>query len=409
MKPKVLLLEHIHPAAEELFRQNGFSEVKTLSKALQDEELIVALKEVDLLGIRSGTTLSKEVLEASSHLLAVGCYCIGTDQVDLGQALKQGIPVFNDPHSSTRSVAELVLGLSIALLRDICNKNAAAHAGIWKKSVDGAHEIRGKVLGIVGYGNIGSQVSILAEALGMQVFYYDIETKQALGNAKSLNTLAELLQKADIVTLHVPETPLTYHLIGHETLKHFKKSAFLINTSRGSVVDAEALADGLKTGVLQGAAIDVFASEPPSKSHQFKNPLQALENAILTPHIGGATEEGQEKIALAVTRKLIQFIDYGSTLGNVTLPLLSLPPHGGAHRILHLHRNVPGMLSQINALFANENVNIVGQYLNTNPEVGYVVLDVAEPTPPLEALRAIKGTIKVIDATTNKVLLGNWR
>lgn len=399
-KIKVVLLENIHPRAVEIFHDEGFTNLEHLGSALKDEELISKIKDAHLVGIRSGTHITKDVLSHCNKLLSIGCFCIGTNQVDLQESLLKGIPVFNDPHSNSRSVAELVIGLCVVLMRDLFTKNAAAHAGLWKKKAEGSHELRGKVLGIVGYGRIGSQLSVLAESMGMQVVYYDIEQKLSLGNAKPLPSLEELLGMSDVVTLHVPETNLTRNMMNRERLGLLKKTAFLINTSRGKVVDLEALADILDKKAFRGAAIDVFSSEPADNTVPFKNPLQKLENVILTPHIGGATEEAQENIALAVSQKLIHFVNRGSTEGSVNFPALSLSPNEETHRILHIHENRPGMLSQINKIFADRGINILSQYLKTNQDVGYVVFDVEiqnqEDTDTLiDALKQIKGTIRV--------------
>jgi D-3-phosphoglycerate dehydrogenase len=395
-KIKILLLENIHDEAVEVFKAEDYNSLELVKGALFEDELIEKAKNVHLLGIRSGTQITKKVIDSCPKLLAIGCFCIGTNQVDLKAAMFKGIPVFNDPISNTRSVAELVVGLSIALMRDLFTKSAAAHAGQWKKVSHGAHEIRGKTLGIIGYGRIGMQVSVLAEAMGMKVFYYDVESKLPLGNAKPAPSLDELLKISDIVTLHVPESPLSNGLITKEKLALMKKTGYLINTSRGKVVDNHALAAALKNKTIKGAALDVFHTEPLNNALPFESPLQGLENVILTPHIGGATEEAQENIALAVSQKLIHFVDRGSTEGVANFPALSLQPNEGTHRILHIHNNVPGMLSQINALFAEKGINIIGQYLKTLPEIGYVVFDVNEQTTSrvLEDLKAIKGTIK---------------
>jgi len=396
-KIKVVLFENIHENAAELFRTDGYTNLEVLKSALAGEELIEKIHDAYIVGIRSGTHISKEVLQKCTKLKVLGCYCIGTNQVDINEAMLQGIPVFNDPHSNTRSVAELVIGLCIVLMRDLFNKNAAAHAGQWKKISAGAHEIRGKTIGIVGYGRIGSQISILAEALGMHVFYYDIEQKLSLGNVKAVAKLEELLGLADIVTLHVPETKQTRNLIGLEQLKAMKPSAYLINTSRGQVVDPDALAEALKSKQIRGAAIDVFRKEPEDNKTPFKSPLQGLENIILTPHIGGATEEAQENIAQAVSQKLIYFINRGNTEGAVNFPNLALSPIENVHRILHIHRNVPGMLSQINKIFADRHINILGQYLRTTQEIGYVVFDIEKSYKDhiIDALKHIEGTISV--------------
>lgn len=395
-KIKVVLLENIHPRAAEIFQHDGFTHVDCLTSALNGQELISKIHDAHVVGIRSGTHITQEVLSHCSKLLTIGCFCIGTNQVDQHTALLNGIAVFNDPHSNSRSVAELVICLAIALYRDLFNKNASAHTGKWNKVSAGAHEIRGKTLGIVGYGRIGSQVSILAEAMGMQVFYYDVEQRLSLGNVKPLKSLEEILAISDIVTLHVPETPLTRNMMNEKRLALMKKGAFLINTSRGKVVDNIALAKVLRNNGIAGAAVDVFQEEPADSTIPFVNPLQGLKNVVLTPHIGGATEEAQENIALAVSHKLIHFINRGSTEGSTNFPALSLSANENSHRILHVHQNVPGMLSQINRIFADRGINILTQYLKTNEEVGYVVFDIEKTsaTGLVDELKRIKGTIR---------------
>jgi D-3-phosphoglycerate dehydrogenase len=395
-KIKIVLLENIHSNAAKIYQDHGFTNVHCYGKAMSTEELIETVHDARVLGIRSGTHIGKEVLDHCKKLLAIGCYCIGTNQVKLQDAMMQGIPVFNDPHSNTRSVAEMVIGLCIVLMRDLFSKNAAAHLGEWRKISVGSHEIRGKRLGIIGYGRIGSQVSIMAEGLGMQVSYYDIEQKLALGNAKSVSSLEELLKTSDIVTLHVPETTQTHNLMNRERLNLLRKEAILINTSRGKVVDNEVLAELLRSGQIKAAAVDVFPKEPSGSHESFQNPLKGLTNVILTPHIGGATEEAQENISVAVTQKLISFVNRGVTEGATNFPMIALPPHDGANRILHIHENIPGMLSQINKIFADRNLNILSQYLQTNQEIGYVVFDI-EKNPHIgleQDLKRIKGTIR---------------
>lgn len=395
-KIKVVLLENIHPKAIQIFQDEGFTNIEYLKASLKLPEIYEHVHNAHILGIRSGTHIDKEILNHCSKLLAIGCYCIGTDQVDLHEAMLHGIPVFNDPHSNTRSVAEMIIGLCIVLLRDLFNKNIAAHGGKWKKVSEGVHEMRGKILGIVGYGHIGSQVSILAESMGMQVFYYDIEPKQSIGNAKRLSTLEELLAISDIVTLHIPETPATQNIMNQDRLKRMKKSAYLINTSRGNILDVEALAAMLRDKSIRGAAIDVFPNEPLNNAVSFKSPLQNLDNVILTPHIGGATEEAQESIALSVSQKLIYFINRGSSEGATNFPGLSLLPNENTHRILHVHQNIPGMLSQINKIFADRGINILAQYLKTTHEIGYVVFDIEKQYTNhlIEVLKSIPGTIR---------------
>lgn len=396
-KIKIILFENIHPKAAKIFQDEGFTNIENLSSSLKGEELIEKIKDAHMIGIRSATHIRKEILNHCPKLLAIGCYCIGTNQVDLHNSMIKGIPVFNDPHSNTRSVAELVIGLCIVLLRDLFNKNAAAHAGKWKKTTKDAHEIRGKTLGIIGYGRIGSQLSILAEAMGMQVCYYDVEQKLSMGNVRAVSTLEELLSISDVVSLHVPETASTHNMINRERLGIMKKSAYLINTSRGKVVDLDALTEVLKLKTIRGAAIDVFHSEPNDDKMVFESTLQKLDNVILTPHIGGATEEAQENIGLAVTQKLIYFVQRGSTEGAVNFPALSLPVNENSHRILHIHENIPGILSHINKLFADRNINILAQYLKTTHEVGYVVFDIEKQYTShlMEELQNIKGAIRV--------------
>jgi len=364
---------------------------------MTEEQLIDEIKDVHILGIRSKTQVTKKILEAAKKLQAIGCFCIGVNQVDLKEATKNGIVVFNAPYSNTRSVAELVIGAAIMLIRRIPDKNKAAHEGIWMKDAKGSYELRGKTLGIIGYGNIGSQVSVLAEALGMKVFFYDVETKLPLGNAEDAKSLKELLSRADVVTLHVPETAQTKNLISKTNLKHFKKGAILINYARGEVVDLEALRKEILEGNISGAAVDVYPWEPEKNGDHFQTPLQDLPNVILTPHIGGSTEEAQQNIGEDVSIKLFNYLEKGITFGSHTVPALALPPQEGSHRILHIHNNVPGVLSAINTQLSKHNINIVGQYLKTNDEIGYVVLDVDKKlsSQALHLLKEVKATIKV--------------
>lgn len=393
---KIVLLENIHPKAQELFQAEGFTNLEVIPSALKGQELIEKTKDANIICIRSRTHIGKEVLSQCQNLHAIGCFCIGTNQVDLQDAMLRGIPVFNDPHSNTRSVAELVIGLCIVLLRDLFHKNADAHMGKWKKITEGTYEIRGKTLGIVGYGRIGSQLSILAEAMGMNVCYYDVEQRLSIGTVRAVSTLEELLSISDIVSLHVPETPMTKNMINRERLSLMKKSAYLINTSRGKVVDLDVLAEFLKAKTIKGAAIDVFHHEPEDSKTPFVSILQKLDNVILTPHIAGATEEAQEKIALSVTQKLVYYVSRGSTEGAANFPSLSLPINENSHRILHIHENIPGMLSSINKIFADRKINILAQYLKTIHEIGYVVFDVEKQ--PVEALvqelSNLKGSIR---------------
>jgi D-3-phosphoglycerate dehydrogenase len=396
-KIKILFLENISDKAVQKFKEYGYTNVAKLGGALNEDELIKAVKDVHILGIRSKTQITKKVLDHATKLQAIGCFCIGTNQVNLNEATKQGISVFNAPYSNTRSVAELVIGLSIMLIRRIPDKNTAAHNGIWNKEAKGSFEMRGKTLGIIGYGSIGSQLSVMAESLGMKVTFYDTETKLPLGNAIACVTIKDLVAGSDIISLHVPETSQTKNLINKSNLKFFKQGAILINYARGEVVDLEALAKSLKEGQLSGAAIDVFPVEPEKNGDAFTSPLQRLSNVILTPHIGGSTEEAQENIGDDVSTKLFQYLEKGITNGSVTLPAIGLPPVEGAHRILHIHNNVPGVLSAINTELSKHHINIVGQYLKTNDDIGYVVLDVDKKLSKQAAalLRNVKETIKV--------------
>ena len=393
----ILFLENISDKAVEHFKRNGYANVRRLNSALSEQELIKEIKDVHLLGIRSKTHVSAKVLEAASKLQAIGCFCIGVNQVDLKAATKAGIVVFNAPYSNTRSVAELVIGASIMLIRRIIDKNKAAHEGTWMKEAKGSYELRGKTLGIIGYGNIGSQVSVLAEGLGMKVMFYDTETKLPLGNAVAARNMKELLANSDIISLHVPETGQTKNLINKTSLKYFKKGSILINYARGEVVDLKALAAALQDGSISGAAIDVYPWEPEKNGDRFETPLQGLSNVILTPHIGGSTEEAQQNIGEDVSVKLFQYLERGITNGSHTVPAIGLPPVENAHRILHIHHNVPGVLSAINTALSKHNINILGQYLKTNEEIGYVVLDVDKKLSKqaVELLKEVKATIKV--------------
>ena len=396
-KINILFLENISEKAVQQFKQNGYANVKKIAGALSEEELIKEIKDVHLIGIRSKTQITPKVLAAAKKLQAIGCFCIGVNQVDIKAASKKGVVVFNAPYSNTRSVAELVIGISTMLIRRISDKNMAAHNGIWMKEAKGSFELRGKTLGLVGYGNIGSQVSVLAEAIGMKVMFHDTETKLALGNAVPAKNLKELLGASDIVSLHVPETPQTKNLINKTNLKYFKKGALLLNYARGEVVDLKALAEAIKDGLIGGAGIDVFPVEPEKNGDAFSTPLQGLPNVILTPHIGGSTEEAQQNIGEDVSIKLFQYLERGITNGSHSVPSIALPPVEGAHRILHMHNNVPGVLSAINTALSKNNINIVGQYLKTNEEIGYVVLDVDTKLSKraLELLKEVKETIKV--------------
>ncbi len=396
-KINILFLENISEKAVQQFKQNGYANVKKIAGALSEDELIKEIKDVHLIGIRSKTQITPKVLAAAKKLQAIGCFCIGVNQVDIKAASKKGVVVFNAPYSNTRSVAELVIGISLMLIRRISDKNMAAHNGTWMKEAKGSFELRGKTLGIIGYGNIGSQVSVLAEAIGIKVMFYDTETKLPLGNAVSAKNLKELLGASDIVSLHVPETPQTKNLINKTNLKYFKKGALLLNYARGEVVDLKALAEAIKDGHIGGAGIDVFPVEPEKNGDAFSTPLQGLPNVILTPHIGGSTEEAQQNIGEDVSIKLFQYLERGITNGSHSVPSIALPPVEGAHRILHMHNNVPGVLSAINTALSKNNINIVGQYLKTNEEIGYVVLDVDTKLSKraLELLKEVKDTIKV--------------
>ncbi len=396
-KIRILFLENISEAAVKKFRGFGYSNVERINKALTEEELIGEIKDVHILGIRSKTQITKNILDAAKKLQAIGCFCIGVNQVDLKAATKNGVVVFNAPYSNTRSVAELVIGLSIMLIRRIPDKNKAAHEGIWMKDAKNSFELRGKTLGIIGYGNIGSQVSILAEAMGLKVIFYDVETKLPLGNAEDAKSLKELLGRADIVTIHIPETSQSKNLINKNNLKFFKKGAILVNYARGEVVELEALRKAILDEQLGGAAIDVFPNEPEKNGDRFQNPLQDLPNVILTPHIGGSTEEAQQNIGEDVSSKLFNYLEKGITFGSHTVPALALPPQEGAHRILHIHNNVPGVLSEINTQLSKYKINIVSQYLKTNDVIGYVVLDVDKQlsSKAFQLLKEVKETIKV--------------
>ena len=395
---KVLLLEGVHQNAVEVFSASGYSSVKSLPKSLAGDALKAALKDVHFLGIRSRTDLTEEMLAAAPKLAAIGCFCIGTNQVDLAAAAKRGIPVFNAPYSNTRSVAELVIGEAIMLLRGIPDKNALVHRGGWSKSAEGSVEVRGKTLGLVGYGHIGTQVGILAEHLGMRVLFYDIQGKLPLGNARPVQKLSQLLAESDVVSLHVPETPATKNMIGRAQLAHMKKGAHLINAARGTVVDIDALAEALEKKHLAGAAIDVFPVEPKGNDEEFLSPLRKFDNVLLTPHIGGSTIEAQAGIGTEVAEKLVRYSDNGSTVTAVNFPEVTLPEHAGTGkcRLLHVHRNVPGVLAHINEKFGRRGVNISAQYLHTNEHFGYCVMDVdaSASEVAIDELQTVTGTIR---------------
>src|SRR3984885_12626867 len=397
-KGKVLLLEGVNDSAVELFLNSKYLSVERLPKALEGNALREAIKGIDLLGIRSRTQLTGDIFSDAGRLITVGCFSVGTNQVDLDAARKRGIPVFNAPFSNTRSVAELVIGEIVMLLRRIFPRSAAAHEGGWDKSATDSHEVRGRTLGIVGYGNIGSQLSMLAEAMGMRVVYYDHTDRLRHGNTEPVETLQELLAESDIVSLHVPETPATAGMIGAAELRLMKPGSYLINNSRGTVVDLDALAKSLRDGHLAGPAFDVFPVEPSSNADRFQSPLQGLQNVILTPHIGGSTEEAQERIGREVARKMLDYFSTGSTMGAVNFPQVQLQARTTGARFSHVHRNVPGMLRRLNEIFVQRDINIIAQHLETDREVGYVVLD-ADLTGHdshvlLDDIRALDGTIR---------------
>ena len=395
-KIKFLLLEGIHPSAVDVLRTAGYTQIDSVQGALPDDELKRRIADAHFVGIRSRTQLTADVFAHASKLAAVGCFCIGTNQVDLQAARERGIAVFNAPFSNTRSVAELVLAEAILLLRGVPEKSAVAHRGGWLKSADNAFEIRGKTLGIVGYGSIGTQLSVLAEALGMHVVFFDVITKLPLGNARQLPRLHDLLAQSDVVSLHVPETQATQWMIGAAEIAAMKTGSVFINASRGSVVEIEPLADALRQRKLLGAAVDVFPVEPRSNKDVFESPLRGLDNVILTPHVGGSTVEAQENIGVEVAQKLVKYSDNGTSTSSVNFPEVALPAHPGKHRVLHIHRNVPGVLSEINRVFSDNHINIASQYLQTNDAIGYVVIDVdaANSDMALAKLADVPGTIR---------------
>lgn len=396
-KIKFLLLEGVDPSSVDVLKNAGYNNVEYVKKALDGDELLERIANVHFLGIRSRTMLTADVLAHAKKLVAVGCFCIGTNQVDLESAAKLGIPVFNAPFSNTRSVAELVTGEYLQLLRDVPARNALLHRGGWKKAASGCYEARGKTLGIVGYGHIGTQVGIIAESLGLKVVFYDIENKLSLGNAKQVGTLDELFAQADIVTMHVPETDLTKGMINAEALAKMKKGVFFVNASRGTVVDIPALAEALRSGQVAGAAVDVFPKEPAANGEEFVSELREFDNVILTPHIGASTEEAQRNIGIEVAQKLALYSDNGTTLTAVNFPEVSLPQkREGVSRLLHVHLNVPGIMRQINEIFAAQDINVAAQYLQTTADVGYVVMDIHSDKPEqlVPLLKEIKGTLK---------------
>jgi D-3-phosphoglycerate dehydrogenase len=395
-KIKFLLLEGIHPSALELLRAAGYSQIESLTGALEGKELQAKIADAHFVGIRSRTQLTAEVLAHAHKLAAIGCFCIGTNQVDLNAARERGIAVFNAPFSNTRSVAELVLAEAILLLRGVPEKSAVAHRGGWLKSADNAFEIRGKTLGIIGYGSIGTQLSVLAEGLGMHVVFFDVVTKLPLGNARQVAKLHDLLAQADVVSLHVPETAATQWMISAAEIAAMKPGSVLINASRGTVVEIEPLAEALRVGKLLGAAIDVFPVEPRSNKEMFESPLRGLDNVILTPHVGGSTMEAQANIGIEVAEKLVKYSDNGTSTSSVNFPEVALPAHPGKHRLLHIHRNVPGVLAEINRVFAASQINIASQFLQTNEAIGYVVIDIdaAYSDLALAKLAEVPGTIR---------------
>lgn len=395
-KIRFLLLEGVHQSAVDTLKKAGYTNIEYLKTSLAQDELIEKIADAHFVGIRSRTQLTAEVFEAANKLIAVGCFCIGTNQVDLKAATAKGVAVFNAPYSNTRSVAELVLAEAILLLRGVAEKNAKAHRGEWLKSAANSYEIRGKTLGIIGYGSIGSQLSVLAESMGMKVHFYDVVTKLPLGNAVQVDTMEELLGTSDIVSLHVPETAATQDMIGETELAQMKQDSILINAARGTVIDIDALCNALKSQKLLGAAIDVFPVEPKSNQEEFVSPLREFDNVILTPHVGGSTMEAQANIGFEVGEKLATYSDTGTSVTSVNFPEVALPAHPENHRLLHIHKNVPGVLSEINQVMSDNDINICGQYLQTNEDIGYVVIDVDKEYSDLalEKLKSVKGTVR---------------
>ena len=395
-KIRFLLLEGVHPSAVQTLQSAGYHNIELHKKALPEQDLKLAIADAHFVGIRSRTQLTADVLASANRLVAIGCFCIGTNQVDLAAASSKGIAVFNAPFSNTRSVAELVIAEAILLLRGVAQKNAAAHRGEWLKSAANSFEIRGKKLGVVGYGNIGMQLGVIAEGLGMQVQFFDVSNKLPMGNARQVASLKQLLGSSDVVSLHVPESPTTRDMIGAAQLASMKPGSILINASRGTVVDIDALADSLESGSLGGAGIDVFPVEPRSNDDEFVSPLRRFDNTFLTPHIGGSTIEAQENIGMEVAEKLARYSDNGTSTSSVNFPEVALPPHEGSHRLLHIHHNTPGIMGAINRVFSDNNVNVTAQYLQTNETMGYVVIDIdAEYSDmALSRLASIDGTIR---------------
>ncbi len=395
-KIKILLLEGVHPSAVEIFKAAGYENIDYYPAALPEDELLEKIAGAHFVGIRSRTQLNAQVFATAKKLIAVGCFCIGTNQVDLKAATEHGVIVFNAPFSNTRSVAELVIAEAIMLMRGIPEKNAKAHRGEWLKSASDSYEVRGKTLGIIGYGNIGSQISVMAESVGMKVRFYDTVTKLPLGNAEQVRNLKELLQQADVVSLHVPDTKSTRGLMGAKELAAMKPGAMLINAARGQIVDIDSLCKLLESKHLGGAAIDVFPVEPKSNQDEFLSPLRQFDNVILTPHIGGSTQEAQANIGIEVAEKIVVYSDNGTSTSAVNFPQVALPAHANTHRLLHVHRNIPGVISGINQLFSQYNINVAAQYLQTNDRVGYVVVDIEAEysNDAIAALKAIEGTIR---------------
>ncbi|QQD22501.1 phosphoglycerate dehydrogenase [Venatoribacter cucullus] len=395
-KIKFLLLEGVHQSALDTLHAAGYTNIEYLKTSLPDDELKARIKDAHFIGIRSRTQLTEDIFAAAEKLIAVGCFCIGTNQVDLKAATKRGIAVFNAPYSNTRSVAELSIAEIIMLMRGVPERNAQCHRGGWNKSADNSYEIRGKKLGIVGYGSIGTQLSVMAESLGMEVYFYDVVTKLPIGNAKQVGSLNELLNIADAVSLHVPETAATKWMIGAEQFAQMKQGSILLNASRGTVVDIDALAEAIRSKKLLGAAIDVFPVEPRANGEEFITPLREFDNVILTPHVGGSTLEAQENIGKEVGEKLAQYSDKGTTTSSVNFPEVALPGNANVHRILHIHKNVPGVMNAINKIFAENDINISGQYLQTVEDVGYVVIDVSKDASELalEKIKQVEGTIR---------------
>lgn len=398
-KIKIVLFEGIHQSAVDVLEAHGYSNIVHLKTALDGAELHDMIRDAGMVGVRSRTQLTSEVLSHAEKLFCIGCFCIGTNQVDLDEAAEMGIPVFNAPHSNTRSVAELVIGQTIMLMRGIFPKSMAAHRGDWHKTASNSHEVRGKTIGIVGYGHIGSQVSVLAEAMGLKVIYYDVLRKLPLGNARAVDSLEALLREADVVTLHVPADESTHKMIRAEQMLQMKKGAsYLINASRGTVVDVDAMAELVRNGHLLGGAVDVFPKEPGSKSEVFESPLRGMENVILTPHIGGSTLEAQRNIGNEVAGKLVLFSDRGTSESAVNFPGVNLKPSHNAHRILNIHKNKAGMLQKINAIVAEEGVNVLGQFLETSRQIGYVVFDI-DDTAPRATIQSIKEKLDEMQGT----------